>query len=328
MYIKDTILKSIAMSNMDPIILMDKDPKTHPSYDTFLKALIKEQISAADADAFWKLLIDGFRHQITINKDAQKSTEAIHTPAQFNALLKKYAITDPLKSIYQENFTYFSNKITKASNASKQDKATKNYRSFLQGIVRSTNPEFQLFASKLQDLLTIPENRELALWSGGIDLSMFSYENGHCPLEQTALGGLLDALPITTLWNLEAPLWNIISRTFVKNYNRIPVHVYFRVLDNVSVLLRQELPLIQKQNPSVAIHWHPVFNYPSGKAEVGRDGNAITGLGHGIDDMEAAAELLIAKLGTVSYKANKQAFERANSDYFDPTRPPFAIDDH
>lgn len=43
--------------------------------------------------------------------------------------------------------------------------------------------------------------------------------------------------------------------------------------------------------------------------------------------MKAAAELLIAKLGAASYKANKQAYERANSDYFDPTRPPFAVDE-
>ena len=84
---------------------------------------------------------------------------------------------------------------------------------------------------------------------------------------------------------------------------------------------------MQKINPSVAIHWHPVFNYPIGMAEVGVHGEAITESGRGIDDMKAAGELLIAELGAASYKANRQAFERANSDYFDPTRPPFAIDD-
>ena len=30
MYIKDTILKSLAMANMDPVIIMDQDPLTHP----------------------------------------------------------------------------------------------------------------------------------------------------------------------------------------------------------------------------------------------------------------------------------------------------------
>ena len=86
--------------------------------------------------------------------------------------------------------------------------------SFLRGVVRSTNPEFEQFANQLRALLIIPGGRELALWSGGIDLSIFSYEKSRCPLEQTVLGKLLNTMPITTLWNLEAPLWNITSRTF------------------------------------------------------------------------------------------------------------------
>lgn len=327
MYIKDTRLKSLAMANMDPIIIMDRDPLTHPSYDTFSEEMVRAKKSTAEAEVLWRLLIDGFRHQRKLNKDAQKEAEAVKDAVQFNALLVKYAIPEPLKSIYQDNFIYFSEKIRKAANAKKLEKANENYLSFLRGVVRSTNPEFEQFADKLHALLTISENRELALWSGGIDLSMFSYEKGRCPLEQTVLGNLLNTLPITTLWNLEAPLWNIISRTFVSQYSRLPVHVYFRVLDNASVLLRQELPLMQKNNASVAVHWHPVFNYPKGMAEVGVHGEAITESGRGIDDMKAAAELLIAKLGAASYKANKQAFERANSDYFDPTRPPFAIDE-
>ncbi|MFQ7536701.1 MAG: hypothetical protein ACLRL6_04720 [Clostridium sp.] len=36
---------------------------------------------------------------------------------------------------------------------------------------------------------------------------------------------------------------------------------------------------MQKINPSVAIHWHPVFNYPIGMAEVGVHGEAITSPG-------------------------------------------------
>ena len=62
-------------------------------------------------------------------------------------------------------------------------------------------------------------------------------------------------------------------------------------------------------------------------AEFGVHGEAITESCRGFDVMKASAELLIALLGAASYKANRQAFERANSDYFDPTRPPFAIDD-
>ena len=44
-------------------------------------------------------------------------------------------------------------------------------------------------------------------------------------------------------------------------------------------------------------------------AEIGVHGEAITESGRGIDDMKAAAELLIAKLGAASYKANKQAYD-------------------
>ena len=176
MYIKDTILKSLAMANMDPVIIMDQDPLTHPSYATFSEAMVKEKKSTAEAEALWKLLIDGFRHQRELNKDAQKEAEAIKNTAQFNTLLIKYAIPEPLKSIYQDNFIYFSEKITNASTAKKQEKAKENYMSFLRGVIRSTNPEFEQFAHKLRALLTISENRELALWSGGIDLSTFSYD--------------------------------------------------------------------------------------------------------------------------------------------------------
>ena len=213
------------MANMDPVIIMDQDPLTHPSYATFSEAMVKEKKSTAEAEALWKLLIDGFRHQRELNKDAQKEAEAIKNTAQFNTLLIKYAIPEPLKSIYQDNFIYFSEKITNASTAKKQEKAKENYMSFLRGVIRSTNPEFEQFAHKLRALLTISENRELALWSGGIDLSTFSYDKGRCPLEQTVLGNLLNNMPITTLWNLEAPLWNIISRTFVSQYTWLPVHV-------------------------------------------------------------------------------------------------------
>ena len=43
MYIKDTILKSLAMANMDPVIIMDQAPLTHPSYATFSEAMVKEK---------------------------------------------------------------------------------------------------------------------------------------------------------------------------------------------------------------------------------------------------------------------------------------------
>ena len=110
MYIKDTILKSLAMANMDPVIIMDQDPLTHPSYATFSEAMVKEKKSTAEAEALWKLLIDGFRHQRELNKDAQKEAEAIKNTAQYNTLLIKYAIPEPLKSLYQDNFIYFSEK--------------------------------------------------------------------------------------------------------------------------------------------------------------------------------------------------------------------------
>ena len=84
MYIKDTILKSLAMANMDPVIIMDQAPLTHPSYATFSEAMVKEKKSTAEAEALWKLLIDGFRHQRELNKDAQKEAEAIKNTAQFN----------------------------------------------------------------------------------------------------------------------------------------------------------------------------------------------------------------------------------------------------
>ena len=161
MYIKDTILKSLAMANMDPIITMNRDPLSHPSYEAFLEVMKKERKTAAEAEALWKLLIDGFRHQRELNKDAQKEAEIIKDAVQFNALLMKYKIPEPLKSIYQENYIYFSEKIAKASSSDKQKRANENYMSFLRGVVRSTNPEFEQFANQLRALLIIPGGREL-----------------------------------------------------------------------------------------------------------------------------------------------------------------------
>ena len=120
----------------------------------------------------------GFRHQRELNKDAQKKLKQSKTLHSSIRQLIKYmhlgAVEINLSG--QLYFTFLKNH--KMLLLLKQEKAKENYMSFLRGVIRSTNPEFEQFAHKLRALLTISENRELALWSGGIDPSTFSYDKG------------------------------------------------------------------------------------------------------------------------------------------------------
>ena len=127
-----------------------------------------------------------------------------------------------------------------------------------------------------QNELLSTNGKELALWSGGFDMSLIAQEMGYCPLEVTPFGKFLNTTAITSLWKVEAKLWNALSKKFVEKYN-IPdvgkkaVHVFFATVDDASVLLRQEVPQLDQDKLKYVVHWHPIcWTNPHGTTIINR----------------------------------------------------------
>lgn len=184
----------------------------------------------------------------------------------------------------------------------------------------------------MAESLNVLSKTELALWSGGRDLSDTAFEKYQkCPLERTALGSFLDTHPIVNDWECEAPLWNVISRTFVKKYaekaENKNAHVFFRTIEKQSVLLRQEIPMLEGK---VTIHWHCFVNNGNSLAEVGYEHQnkqlipKLINVGEFKNGYkkEDAFDLLIQQLSHSSKKYNiraiKQIFDIEYPEYKDP----------
>lgn len=194
--------------------------------------------------------------------------------------------------------------------------------------------KFNAFAQESAHLkLLDTRGEQLALWSGGFDMSSIAQKLGHCTLEKTILGRLLDTTEITSLWNLEAKLWNAISQTFVNSYTGTEAHIYFQTVDEASVLLRQEVPALREKLPSIHIFWHPIYqnrliseDVCNRYSEVGINGRAINidNKNRGFDKEENACEALQEML-RVAGLTNSKASQSANSPLFNPNRAPFAL---
>lgn len=177
------------------------------------------------------------------------------------------------------------------------------------------------------------EGEELALWCGGFDMSKIARELGHCTLEKTIIGEALDTIPITSLWGCECKMWNELSKKFVESYQGNRVHIYFRIMDETSVLERQEVPQLIRQGCEV-IKWHPIYyngsiaqGLTSRYSEVGINGQAIniTEKNVGFSSQKEAGIALQEKLKQYPLKYNEMSFLHANSRFFDPNRAPFAF---
>jgi len=128
--------------------------------------------------------------------------------------------------------------------------------------IRNDNYHFEQLAIQLSDYLNIGD-RDLALWSGGVDLSDYAFMRGYTPLERTPLGLVLNQIEFHSQWILQAPLWNIISRVFVRQ-GPVNVHVFLRTFEADSVLFRQEIPAIREIFPNAYIRWHAIYTSPDG----------------------------------------------------------------
>jgi hypothetical protein len=139
-----------------------------------------------------------------------------------------------------------------------------------QGRKRDTNPHYEQLASLLEPELAIKPGTSLALWAGGFGVSIYaqqkerSYARGkrHTTLESTTFGKVLNALELHVDWGLQGPLWNAISRAFVKNPS-CDVHIYLRTYDPNSVLIREEVPGLRRleamMKGKLRMHWHALY---------------------------------------------------------------------
>lgn len=189
--------------------------------------------------------------------------------------------------------------------------------------------------------LAVPADKDLALWSGGYGLSIQIRRLGMCPLEGTPFGNLLDTLKVTWEWKREGGLWNILSAAFVDGYKGKRAHIYFRIIDEMSVLYVQELPMLMR-DPNRIIVMHPIYQQETMTEEVGYDRSAKRAMSIDIDkkscvfaykaqnfneNVQEAYDALTEMLGRGSYAANKLVYLNYRSDKFIPGRAPFARED-
>jgi len=195
--------------------------------------------------------------------------------------------------------------------------------------------------------LAVPESMELALWSGGYDLSVKLRSMRLCPLEGTPFGNMLDTLKVTWEWKREGGLWNILSAAFVNGYEQgKQAHIYFRIVDEMSVLYEQELPMLMS-NPERVIVFHPIYQQGTEVSEVGYifDTETPTAIvlspenrvfaymakdlvnemkGPGGFRPYTALEQVLKRSG---YETNQKAYDNYRSDKFIPGHAPFARED-
>lgn len=132
----------------------------------------------------------------------------------------------------------------------------------------NNNPNLLDFVEKAceyrADALSVM-GKKLALWSGGGDVGELASQLGFGVLAETPLGSLANNMPPVDEWktgNNEA-LWNILSKKLVENYEGNEIHIYFRNVDDFSVLFLTEIPAIKENRNIKQVVWHPLVNNPT-----------------------------------------------------------------
>jgi len=115
---------------------------------------------------------------------------------------------------------------------------------------------------------------KMALWSGGLDVCEYAKAKGFTPMEFTRAGKAFNALEYHRDWQLQGPLWNILSKFYVEQATG-PVHIFLRTYNPESVLIGREVPRLQQLqqiHPDVELLWHPLYTTPQGHIqEISRD---------------------------------------------------------
>ncbi|WP_306333084.1 hypothetical protein [Streptomyces sp. KL118A] len=139
--------------------------------------------------------------------------------------------------------------------------------------IRATNTWYQEFVKLMTQHLEI-KTPTMALWAGGIEVNDYAYEQGHTPLARTRIGSVLNVLEMHPDWKLTGPMWSILSKAFVSLATG-PVHIFVRAYSPDSILIRLEVPelqRVQRLNPNVKLIWHPLYTGPDGRTrEISKD---------------------------------------------------------
>lgn len=259
--------------------LSSTDPASHPETQQFISAMRNANSTLSDSqiDQIWQLILSGKREQEALNERARLKTDTPELKAMYNTE-KDYLFTSDLDEI------------------------------------RNQNQAYKQLAEIAKPLLST-NNQKLALWSGGYDLSDYACRRGYVTLEGSTFGRILDSLYLSDKWNLIGPLWNIISKTFVKQYiseHGQEVHVFIRAYDPASVLVRQEVGEIYALDPGMRIRmkWHCIVQQGTDYYEIREDGT----LAQTPDEDHSAfdeSNCLTRLMRFFSSPQNKQTYGRA-----------------
>ncbi|PHQ36160.1 hypothetical protein CEE69_05695 [Rhodopirellula bahusiensis] len=130
-----------------------------------------------------------------------------------------------------------------------------------------SNRKFATIAQTCASAGLLSNNNKLALWSGGYAVSEYAQNLGYTCLESTQLGALLERGKYYHHEKDLFRLWNYLSDEFVKQASESDVHVFCRNFDRTSVLLRVEIPRLQKvmreKGKQIRIFWHVVVGASS-----------------------------------------------------------------
>lgn len=278
---------------------------SHISYPEFVNKC-RQNSMGNKANDLWRYLLDGFRIQKPMHEKA----------------------SDKIKALLDAN-----------PKALELPEGT--YETFLHEI--TDNQFFVQVVELIEDNLKVPAGKEMALWTGGIQVSRQLQTPGLadklCVLESTGFGEVLNTVPITGTWIREEGLWNIVSRKFVEQYTGATVHIYFRNVNEVSILFAQELVELKKKK--VKVVWHPLVTLPNGElrevidvsastAYVDVDKIHISFAGETQNDsfekaMKDAFEAWENKIKVSSPIANSRSLKGCYSHNYAFFRPPYAV---
>jgi hypothetical protein len=141
---------------------------------------------------------------------------------------------------------------------------------------KKQNPYYAQLAKRLEKALVVPPGKQLALWSGGYDVSAFAQERGYFTLEVTHAGKVFDQLKLFESFGPLGELWNQFSHEFAQ-HGRSEIHVFMRSYDPTAVLFKEELPAVLKLQEITDVRWHLLSGKTTNLLEIDDKGNRKPG---------------------------------------------------
>lgn len=166
---------------------------------------------------------------------------------------------------------------------------------------------------------TAGEGRDLALWSGGYDLSPYAFQRGWAPLERTTFAKIADTLKFHANWQLQAPLWNLLSKAFVEVPSET-VHVVLRTYEDQSVLNQKEIPTIQEKHPATKIKFHAIYTHENNSMQEIKPDLSLVEEWIGFDVMLQAITILLEKYRESPNSKTKFGNDQLKKDTDDEVR--------